>query len=450
MQNGERSPSFLERVTTMKHLSRRIFLKQSASVAALGLAPTGCHFFFGKKRPPRSWFVTGPDVPELAALDCAMEEFIRPRNIPAAALAVTYQGRLVLARAYTFSNDPGDLPTEPTSLFRIASLSKSLTSAAVLRLAQEGKLTLSDKLVDLLPTAPPPGRTLDPRLPGVTVRHLLQHLGGWDRQKSFDPMFRDRKIAQTLDRSLPIAKSDIVKYMAGQPLQNTPGATCAYSNYGYCLLGCIIESLTGRSYEDYVRQTILAPLGVNDLRLGRTLPIHRLPNEVKYHSDSRQRSVFDDSSARIPSCYGGWNLENMDAHGGWLASVIGLARFAAALDDSSHCPFLSPQSIDALFALPENRPADRYKPGDHYYACGWMVRTFAPGVRNTWHTGSLPGSYTFLARWRSGINCTVFFNQRGPDYGQIDALLGQTAHAVTNWPSHDLFPQVLPSLAPPA
>ena len=97
--------------------------------------------------------------------------------------------------------------------------------------------------------------------------------------------------------------------------------------------------------------------------------------------------------------YGGFRVENLDAHGGWLASAVDLARFVAALDDPNHHPALSAASIERMFALPENLAGKDYQLGDSYYACGWQVRDYGNGQRNTWHTGSLPGTYTF---WPGG------------------------------------------------
>jgi CubicO group peptidase (beta-lactamase class C family) len=192
----------------------------------------------------------------------------------------------------------------------------------------------------------------------------------------------------------------------------------------------VIEQKTGMSYESYIAEKILSPLGITNMRIGRSNREDRVVGEVVYESEG-------------DSAYGTFNLENMDSHGGWLASAPEMARFAAAFDDPCHCPVLSAGSIETMFSLPQTMTREKYKPGDRYYACGWAVRDYGNGRRNTWHGGSLPGCHTFMARWSNGVNCVVLFNTRGPDFGKIDPLLFEAAESISTWPSHDLFPQML-------
>ncbi len=382
---------------------------------SLFLPLTGCSTFARE----RVWFETGPQVAELSVLDETMRDYMTSRDISAGSLAVTYKGRLVFARAYTWSTADAT-PTEPSSLFRIASISKPITAAAVMKLVEEQKLGLDDTVFDILPCTAAEGESPDPNLHKVTIRHLLQHLGGWDRDIAFDPMFIDKQVSKTLKRPLPISQADIITYMNGRPLQHAPGTKHAYSNYGYCLLGRVIEQKTGARYEDYVKQAILSPLGITGMQTGGSDLDDRAAGEVTY--DAKH-------------AYGSFNLENMDSHGGWLASAPELVRFAAAFDDPNNCPILSPASIETMFALPENIPPDQYKQGDRYYACGWSVRDYGRGSRNTWHGGSLPGTFTFMAGWRDGVDCAVLFNKRVPDSGEIDPLLRKALNKVATWPT---------------
>jgi len=379
----------------------------------------------------RVWRETGPQVPELSVFDVTMRDFMVSRKVSAGALAITYDSRLVFARGYSWK-EASSPPTRPGSLFRIASLSKPVTSSAVLKVVEDAKLGLDEKVFDVLPSVCPEDERPDPNLKEVTILHLLQHLGGWDRGESFDPMFRDKRISQALDVPLPISHADIITYMNGQPLQHKPGTKYAYSNYGYCLLGRVIERRTAMTYESYVNENVLLPLGITGMKLGRSKREDRAPDEVTYESKS-------------DAAYEAFNLENMDSHGGWLASAPELARFAAALDDPKNCPILSGESIEAIFALPETIDPDKYKRGERYYACGWNVRDYGDGRRNTWHTGSLPGCFTFMARWRNGVNCVVLFNKRGDGFSEIDPLLFKAAKSVAQWPENDLFDEMLPN-----
>ena len=387
--------------------------------------------------------MTGAESPVLAGFDSTMRSFMEARNIPGASLALTRNGKLVLARGYTFSNDSEDLTVEPDSLFRVASLAKPITAVAVLRLVQNGELDLSAKLADLLDLAPPPGRSPDPLLGTITLRHLLQHLGGWDRDLTFDPQFHDSAIAEELGVYLPISKADIAMFMTGKLLDHAPGATYTYCNYGYSLLGQVIEQVAGKSYEGYVNRRVFQPLRVIRPAIARTRPEHRLMNEVRYHTQHSSQSVLEDCGQTVPSCYGGWNIENMDSHGGWLASAVDLVRLASTFDDPASSPVLDPASVATMYGLPENIAPSGYTPGDWYYACGWAVRDWGDGIRNTWHTGSLDGTHSLVVRRWDGLDWCVLFNQRDDasvlSYDTIDGLLHDAADAVTQWPDHDLF-----------
>ncbi len=359
-----------------------------------------------------------------------MKDFMVSREVSAGALAITHNGWLVFARGYSWAG-VGSQATQPSSLFRIASLSKPVTAAAVLKLVEDGKLELDEKVVDILPLRCAEGRHPDPNLKDVTILHLLYHLGGWDRDESFDPMFADERISKALDVPTPISHADIITFMNGQPLQHKPGTKYAYSNYGYCLLGRVIEQRTQMAYDDYVKKKVLSPLGITGMKLGGSKIEDRMPGEVTYESK------------RGGGVYGAFNLENMDSHGGWLAAAPELARFAAAFDKPGECPILSVESIATMFALPETIAPDKYERGERYYGCGWSVRDYGNGRRNTWHTGSLPGCYTFMARWSSGVNCVVLFNKRGPDFAEIDSLLSKAAKSVAKWPGHNLFGEMI-------
>lgn len=198
------------------------------------------------------------------AFDDAMTTFMSARGVPGGALAVAVGGRLAFVSGYGFADRAARRPVEPDSLFRIASISKPVTAVAVLRLVEQGRLSLESRVAPLLQVEPflPGGRKPDPFLDKVTVRHLLQHTGGWDREKTFDPMFRSRWIADRLGVTSPPGTGDLVRFMFGRPLDFEPGARYAYSNFGYCVLGRVIERVTGRGYEAFVREEILAPIGV--------------------------------------------------------------------------------------------------------------------------------------------------------------------------------------------
>ena len=285
--------------------------------------------------------MTGRAVPELAAFDQLMAKFLRDHDVPGASLAISRHGRIVYARGFGYADLVKRQAVEPDSLFRIASVSKPFTSAAILQLQERGKLKLDDGAFQLLGLKPhlEEGKSVDPRLWKITIRQLLQHSGGFDRGASFDPMFRPIEISNALGVKPPAPPREIIEYMMGLPLDFDPGTKEVYSNFGYCVLGRIIEKVSGMSYTSYVRQEVLKPLGIDGMRLGHTLEKERAEGEVRYYprDDRKVQSVYGDGKV-VPTAYGGWFIEAMDSHGGWIASAPELARFAGSLDDPAHCP----------------------------------------------------------------------------------------------------------------
>lgn len=215
--------------------------------------------------------ITGPALPGLAAVDTAMLSLLAKHASPGGQLAVAYRGRLVLSRGYGFADRDTQSPATPASLSRIASLSKLITAVALLTLVDEGKLDLDAPAFALLPhLTAARSRTPDPRLALITVRHLLHHTAGWDRDKSGDPMFKPAVIAAATGSPAPATTDAIIRFMLGEPLDFAPGTRYAYSNFGYAVLGRIIEKLSGHSYAETVRTRLFAPLGVVRPFLGRT------------------------------------------------------------------------------------------------------------------------------------------------------------------------------------
>jgi N-acyl-D-amino-acid deacylase len=394
----------------------------------------------------------GPEAGDvrLQPFDRMMERFLARHQVSAAALAVTDQGRLVYARGFGVADAEDAVPVTPSSLFRVASVSKPITATAILRLVEREALGLDDRVARVLAWEAPGTveRITDARLFDVTVRHLLQHRGGWDRETSFDPMFRSVEFARQCGVAPPAQADHVIRCMLERPLEFAPGERYAYSNFGYCLLGRVIEAVSGEPYETHVRRHVLAPMGIRQMRLGRTHPQHRrVPGEVRYFDPGTGPSVFAaDLGQTVPQPYGCWCLEAMDAHGGWLASVLDLARFSAAFDATAGHPVLRRKSIECMLERPPGA-AGRDDQGDlkpWYYGMGWLVRPQADGSRNTWHNGSLPGTAAILIRRHDGRNFVALMNTRVSEHSQhlereIDPLLHRAADAVAEWPEHDLF-----------
>jgi N-acyl-D-amino-acid deacylase len=385
--------------------------------------------------------ITGVHVPGMASFDQAIPQLMAQWGIPGAAVAVARDGRLVFARGYGWADLAAEEPVQPESLFRIASISKPITAAAVLSLVEAGALRLDDRPFQLRSDLePPPGGVVDSRIYDVTVRQLLYHSGGWDRSVSFDPMFRPAVAAQAVGAPAPASAETVMRYMMGQPLDFEPGTRYAYSNFGYSVLGRVIEGITGETYEAYTRRAILEPAGITRMRIGATRLEDRAEGEVRYYELGSATSVFP-GGGTVPVAYGGFYLEAMDSHGGWIASPIDLLRFATAVDGSPTRPdVLAPATITLMTSRP---PAPLWQGTQHYYAMGWLVR---PAEGNWWHDGLLPGGATLLVRTGGGITWAALLNSRSSPtsgasvLGALDTALWQAIGGVAAWPAHDLFP----------
>ena len=361
-------------------------------------------------------------------------------SIPGGAVALARNESIVMSEAYGSADRTGNIAVTTVSLFRLASLSKPITAAATLKLHEAGLLDLNAKVFDILDDIePPPGGIVDPRLADVTVLDLLRHSGGWDRNASFDPMFRSREIAAALGIPTPPDAAAIIRYMMGQPLDFDPGAKYAYSNFGYCLLGRVIERVSGESYDEYVKTAVLTSAGAAGMRLGRSLEAGRAAGEVIYYDYSGAplaQSVFPTGPETVPWPYGGFAIEAMDAHGGWLASAADLLKFLLAVDGRAVRPdILQQATIDLMVARP---PLAEWQGAASYYALGWQVRPTG-GDANWWHTGSLPGTSTIIVRTANNMSWVALFNSRPANadafFNELDSELWRAVNGITDWPA---------------
>jgi N-acyl-D-amino-acid deacylase len=396
---------------------------------------------------------SGQPAPELAAVDAVMGDLMARWQLPGGQVALAKDGRLVLDRGYGLADIDAGEPVLPTSLFRIASVSKAITAVAILTLVDAGTLALDETVFPLLAFAPPPHARMDPRLATITVQDLLVHAGGWDSAQSFDPQGLpfSRTAAAMVGLADPAEATTIVRFMLGEPLDFAPGARQAYSNFGFNVLGRVIEHVSGQPYEAYVRDHLLTPAGITGMRLGRTRLADRAPGEVRYYAPTDQApswSVFW-GEGYAPFAYGGSTyLEALDAHGGWIASAADLVRFATAVDGQRGPALLRPETVEAMITTP--RPptgvASTGIPGvtgEVTAGLGWDVIPTAGGV--AWsRVGALIGSTAaWVNRRPDGVAIAFAVNSLPPDYNAFlnDAIpaLGEAVDAVRTWPASDLF-----------
>lgn len=382
---------------------------------------------------------TGAAVTDLAAYDQAVTRLIAKYEIPGAALSVAKDGRLVYARGFGIADRETREPVQPDSLFRVASVSKPITAIGVMKLVEDGKVTLDTRVLAFV------GRrtTVDPRWNDVTVRHLLQHSAGMDLDFwEFDPSFPDRKTLEALGANLPPSRGDVLGFvLANLPLAFAPGTKFAYSNIGYMFLTEVIEKASGQPYETYMREKILAPLGITRMRIAGTLLTERVPGEVRYWDGGAvEEPIFAGLPAKVEVPYGAFNIRLFESGGGWLATMPDLVRLLAAFDAGGNPSILRPETIRLMTARP-----DYVAPtASSWLGLGWGIIRTAGGER--WdHNGGMPGTSAWMYRGVNGVSVAIAANHLPANavleafFTELESSLEAAARSVTRWPTANSF-----------
>jgi CubicO group peptidase (beta-lactamase class C family) len=356
------------------------------------------------------WTCSDPfKAADMKKVDDLVKKYMDDYDVPGLSFAISRDGKLALAKTYGYADKEGGERVAPRHRFRVASVSKPITATAIMRMVQNNAINLSDKVFGsgaLLGTT----YGSDPYsadVKKITVEHLLTHTaGGWGNSSN-DPMFQDKSWSMT---------KLIGTTLDNNALQNSPGSDYAYSNFGFCLLGRIIEKKSGKTYESWVKDNILSKSGIANMEISGNTLAQRKKNEVKYYGPGD------------PYAY---NIARMDAHGGWLANPVDLVRFTVRVDRFNTVPDL----------LSNDMLAEMYQPtaaSGNDYAKGWSVNS----TPNYWHNGSLPGTLAIMVRTEGGFCWAVLINSRPSDSaasGKLDALMWDIRNAISDWPEHDLF-----------
>jgi len=337
-------------------------------------------------------------------VDNLVGSFMGKNNVTGMSLAITKNGKLVYAKGYGFADKQTGQRVDTSTLFRISSISKTVTATAIMKLVEEGKLSLDDKIFGDgailghdFGTQPYKQYITD-----LTVKHCLSHhLGGWGNASNDPTMVNQSMTANQL----------ISWILNNRPLDVAPGTTYAYSNVGFMILGRVIEKITGLSYEQYVKQHILAPSGIKNMQIGGSTLADRKPNESRYHGVGAEDPY-------------GYNFERRDANGGWIASAIDLIRLLVRIDGYATVPdILQPASIQQM-----TTPPFAYQ--------GYGLGITLSG--STWsHGGSFPGSRSHWMRTSAGFCAVIFSNTSVSGLNTLlAAILNEPG---VEWPEEDYF-----------
>jgi CubicO group peptidase (beta-lactamase class C family) len=374
------------------------------------------------------------DFQETFIIDENVNAFLKKWRIQGASLAITKDERLVYAKGFGIANTETGEEVKPGHLFRIASVSKLITAVAVMKLCEEGKLELDERVFGpegILNDSIYMGYR-DARIESITIRHLLNHTAGWSRY-SGDPMFSSLYIARKMDVAAPAGFSEVLQFALSRRLNYNPGTRYSYSNLGYAILGEIVARKSGMPYQDYVVMNLLKPLGIHDMHIGKSYYHEKYPNEVRYHSSAGRMTTYsmDGSGEVVPIYYGGNNIELLGPAGGWVASAPELIKFLTAIDGFPGQPdILLPETIAHM--------VDPDVAGKGLF--GWRG---SDGYGTWWRTGYLTGSSALMVRQKDGLNWVVMMNTSTYKHSRIhryvSSMMFNSVNRVGVWPAIDLF-----------
>jgi CubicO group peptidase (beta-lactamase class C family) len=353
----------------------------------------------------------GPDratalAPAFPEIDRAFTDYARTAHVPGMAWGVIVDGRLAHIGTFGVQDTATQAPVTPETVFRIASMTKSFTAVAILSLRDAGKLSLDDPAERYVPElkglAYP---TTDS--PRITIRHLLSHAAGFPE----DNPWGDQQLALSDEQMAALMRQGI-------PFSNPPGLAYEYSNYGFAILGRIVSKVSGRPYRDYVREKVLAPLGLSSTTLDApAVPATRLAHGYRWEDEQwKEEPPLPDGA--------------FGAMGGMLTSLRDLARYVAWMleafpardgDDSGPLRRASRREMQQVWrsspALSRRLQSGALQLTAGGYGYGLRVSQTCSFGHVVAHSGGLPG-FGSQMRWL-------------PEYGVGLVAMGSLTY--TNW-----------------
>lgn len=330
----------------------------------------------------------------LSYIDSQMAEYMSFWHIKGVSLSITRADSLVYSKGFGWADEEKGERMRPGTLLRLASVSKLITAAGIMKLREQGRLSLEDKVFGpsgILDDEIYTSAISDTNYFKVNVEHLLRHQGGFTVRRG-DPMFSTLTIIRQHRLSSPPDQQTLLLTQLPYALSFLPGSSQEYSNLGYLILSMIIEKLTGECYETWMQENILRPAGCDDFHIAGNFYEERYPNETRYYlqSDDEPVEVYDLSGRMVPRCYGGNDIRGLSGAGAWVASTAELARLIASIDGLPWVPdILSDESVRSM--------TEYY--GPDVYSIGW--NDTRPG--HCWsRTGTLSGTSVLIRLFPDG------------------------------------------------
>ena len=337
-------------------------------------------------------------------IEAAVSRFMASTHVPGLSVAVVEDGKYEWAAGFGFADLENNVPASEHTLFRLASISKSLTAVGAMELWERGKLELDSPVQKYCPSFPQ-------KPAPITTRQVMGHLGGIRHYKSESQ--EDPEVGNTKHFDNPIQAG--LDFFKNDSLVADPGSHFHYSTQGYTVVGCVIEGASGSSYVDYMRQNVLLPAGMEHTQIDDRFAI--IPYRTRFYQKTKSGAVqnanFLDSSYKIPG-------------GGWLSSAEDMAHFEVAMLDDK----LIKRTTRDLMWTPL-KPTDGSQDN---YGLGWGT-VDKDGVRAVGHSGGQQGTSTYFIvapEHRAGVVVLTNMDSLDPDQLALEimkVLIGKNAPA---------------------
>ncbi len=373
------------------------------------------------------------DLPTMKSMERYITRWMARYNIRGASLAVMRDEHLIYCKGFGWADKELEREAEVGDIYRIASASKLITAVGIMKLCDEGLLTLDSKVFGPEGILNQFTEIKDKRAMDITVRHLLNHTSGFSRRMG-DPMFRTADVIRWMELDKSPTADDLIRFQLGMRLRCAPGGTAQYSNIGYLVLSRVIEQVSGMGYENYLQTHVLWPAGCYDMHIAYNYYDDRYPGEVKYYGhDEEHIESYDGTGTMRLREYGGNDIRGLQGAGAWVASSVELLRLVASIDGKAGVP-------DILSAASVAEMRNIRRKGD--YALGWARYNASNG--SLIRTGTMSGTCAYIDYRESGISYVFVTNTssyRGASFtNSIGRMVRDAMTRVKEWPTdRDMF-----------
>jgi CubicO group peptidase (beta-lactamase class C family) len=348
-----------------------------------------------------SFLLSGAGSENIASELDAIASSYYPSTEPGAAVLVMKDGEVLLRKGYGLADLEQGIEIEPDMVFRIGSVTKQFTAAAILLLEEEGKLSIKDDFRKFLPDYPASFRA-------ITIEHLLTHTSGIRSYTDMGAFWKRRRDDASVD--------ELIAFFRDEPLGFEPGEKYAYNNSGYVLLGAIVEKVSGKTYEEYLSEKILEPLGMTGTYYGSASRI--IPKRAQgYALVNGQFQNAEYLSMTLPF-----------SAGALLSTVDDLAKWDRALYGTG---LLSQASLEKWW-----KPFSLANGESTHYGFGWSISSYQ-GRRGVGHGGGINGFTCHLLRMPEDRVFVTVLTNRNDEKANPDLVARKLAAAAVGKPVNE-------------